>query len=82
MSVEIHIEELVLRGVAPGEADAVTTALRARLEELARTGGAPTASVDGADEVRRARPVPARGARDLGAQAATEVWRAAGGQPA
>ncbi len=80
MTVEIHIEELVLRGVAAADADAVTAALRTRLDELARGGVAPTAPVDDGAAVHRTRPVPARDAVELGSQAAAAVWTAAGGR--
>ena len=81
MTVEIHIEELVLRGVAAADAAAVTNALRARLDELARDGVAPTAGRDDDTLVHRARTVPARTAAELGTQAAAAVWHAVGGRP-
>jgi hypothetical protein len=56
--IDIVIDELVLRGVAPEHADAVAAALRAQLELLAGpwAAGAGTAPVAGRDESFRRLP--------------------------
>jgi hypothetical protein len=80
MSVEIHIEELVLRGLSPADAAVVTAALRAHLATLAADGTAPDTARDARTPVHRPRPAPASGPEELGRQAAAAVWAAAGGR--
>ena len=76
MSIEIHIDELILRGVPPEQAPTVRAALEGRLAELgelSRPGtalGLPTF---------RAQTVDATSPAHLGAQVADAVWSAAGG---
>lgn len=89
--VEIEIEDLVLRGVPPEQADAVVEALSARLEELARLDQAwqdrtwqdrtrqsaqgPTASWSAPLLRPRVPATPAATPADLGRLAAEAVWR-------
>ena len=84
--VEIEIEDLVLRGVPPEQADAVVEALSARLEELARLEQAwpaaqgstvqePTASWSAPALRPRVPATPAATPADLGRLAADAVWR-------
>ncbi len=79
--VEIEIEDLVLRGVPPEQADAVVEALSARLEELARLERAwpvaqdPTASWSAPVLRPRVPGTPATTPADLGRLAAEAVWR-------
>ena len=84
--VEIEIEDLVLRGVPPEQADAVVEALSARLEELARldrtwqdrtrqSAQGPTASWSAPLLRPRVPATPAATPADLGRLAAEAVWR-------
>lgn len=79
--VEIEIEDLVLRGVPPEQADAVVEALSARLEELARLDQAwraeqgPISSWSAPVLRPRVPATPAATPADLGRLAAEAVWR-------
>jgi hypothetical protein len=77
--VEIVIDELVLRGVAPAQADAVAAALAARLELLAGpwAAGAGSPPAAGRDESFRRLPavdVPVGGPAGLGDAVAGAVF--------
>ena len=79
--VELHIESLVLHGVAPGDRTAVARALRGELARLVAEGGVP-ASLLGADGLARVDagsfPVPAdASAAALGTGAARAVYGSA-----
>lgn len=78
MSVEIVIDELVLRGVAPEQAPTVAAALQARLAELA-VGGAELAPR--VEASRRLAPIMLDRANGLGEAVAERVWSGIGGQP-
>jgi hypothetical protein len=74
--IEVVIDELVVRGLEPGEAQAARAALEARLAELA---GSEHADVRGrAEASRRLPPVtaPAGSPDALGAAVAGRVWGA------
>ncbi len=79
MTVEIHIEELVLRGVAAADVATVTAALCDRLTALAGGGTEGLTTFDGTTVAHRPRPVPASGPAGLGTDAATAIWDAATG---
>ncbi len=77
-NVELHIEELVLRGFAPGDRDRIAAAVERRLTHLLATGGVgsslaqggETAHLDGgAFEV-----APRSGAETVGGQVAQAVY--------
>ena len=76
MSVEIVIDELVLRGVAPEQAQAVAAALEARLAELAAGGDELAAR---AEASRRLPPIAVRDESGLGEAVAERVWSGIGG---
>ncbi|GHG00569.1 hypothetical protein [Streptomyces zaomyceticus] len=78
--VRIVVEELVLRGLTPGQAASVVTGLERTLGVLA-AGADPAGLTGGALPVARPRTsrTPAPSAAALGAQAARAVWAAVGG---
>jgi len=80
--IEIVIDELVVRGLAPAEAQATGAALEVRLAELA---GSERAHVRGrAEASRRLPPVtaPSGSPHALGGAVAGAVWGAvSGGRP-
>jgi hypothetical protein len=77
MSVEIVIDELVLRGIAPERAHAVAAALEARLHQLAAGGGelAPREEAS-----RRLAPITLHESDGLGEAVAERVWNGIGGR--
>lgn len=77
--IEIVIDELVVRGLAAGEAQAARAALEARLAELA--GSAPTPVRGRAEASRRLPAVTASAGSPgaLGTAVAGAVWTAVAG---
>lgn len=77
----LHIDRLVLRGVARADAPAVAAALQGRLAELMRADPQLAAQLAAAGDRSRLRParvslVPGSGAAALGRRvAATVAWR-------
>ena len=71
--VEIVIDELVVRGASPGQADAIAAALEARLTALAEQHEGPLRWR--AESARRLEPVTAARA-ELGGAVADAVWGA------
>lgn len=74
--IEITIDELVVRGLTPGEAQATRAALETRLAELA---GSERTHVPGRVEASRRLPpvtAPAGSPGALGAAVAGSVWDA------
>lgn len=76
MSLQLRIDEVVLRGVPAEHAAEVRAALETRLGELAGRSG-PHEDLD--LPVHRARPMTAGSPAQLGAQVADAVWSAVGG---
>ncbi|KOG45615.1 hypothetical protein ADK75_30545 [Streptomyces virginiae] len=78
--VRIVIDEVVLRGLTPDQAGSVVSGLERSLGALA-AGADPAALTGRALPVVRPRlaPTPAPNAAALGAQAATAIWTALGG---
>lgn len=86
--IELTIDEVVLRGVPPGQAREVLARIEARLGELAGGWSAGSANpadlADRAESSRRLPPIdaPAASPAALGAAVADAVWREVGGGPA
>ena len=78
--VEIVVDELAVRGVAPGDARLLASGFEARLAALAGAGGAPLAARD--EAFRRLPPVdvPAGSPARAGEAVAVAVWSALGGK--
>ena len=75
--IEVVIDELVVRGLSPGEARAAAAALEAKLAALA---GAHDAAVPArAEASRRLEPVSAASPAALGESVAGAVWGAVSG---
>jgi hypothetical protein len=75
--IEVVIDELVVRGLSPGEAHAAAAALESRLAALA---GAHDAAVPAhAEAFRRLAPVTAASPGALGESVAGAVWGAVSG---
>jgi hypothetical protein len=75
--IEVVIDELVVRGLSPGEAHAAAAALEAKLAALA---GAHDAAVPArAEACRRLEPVSAASPAALGESVAGAVWGAVSG---
>lgn len=77
--VYLHIDELVLHGVAVSDRDRVAEAVRQELEALLRAQGVPPALASGRSVDALAAPPPAaptgRGDIALGAEVARAVYR-------
>lgn len=72
MTIEIVVDELVVRGLSPSEARAAAAAFESRLTALA----ASPAEIAGRTEAARLLPaVEARTAAGVGEAAAGAVWR-------
>jgi len=78
-TVELHVEELVLHGFAPGDRDAVAAAVERELTRLLARDGPPAAwGQDLAVERLDAgsfRHAPEGGPRRAGAEVARAVWK-------
>jgi hypothetical protein len=75
-SVQLHIEELILHGVAPGEAARLAAALQAELGRYAAQPGQVFAPAN----AERANPIdftPGRGPEATGRALASAVWTGA-----
>ena len=76
MKVEVHIEELVLHGVPPGQRYRVADALQRELSRLLARGWPDGAPAPASRDAVRADPIPAKAAarpESLGAAAAASV---------
>ena len=75
--VDVHIERLVIRGLAPGDAPAFARSFRDRLEQALRAGDAPAHLIRrgnaAAIRARTARVPAGAGASAAGARAAAAV---------
>ena len=79
-SVELVVDEVILRGVPPERARAVTAALEARLTAFAAgSGSLPLASRSEAFRRLPAAAAPAASPAALGDAVAEAVWSAIGG---
>lgn len=79
---EIRIDELVLRGLPEGYADALAGTLAGRLEEELRTQVPSTPGLmDRAEDVVRPRPeaTPVADVTELAGRVAAGIWSAASG---
>lgn len=74
--IEITIDELVMRGLAPTDARTAAAALAARLAELARDGDTAAARRDEAFRRTASVVAPATEPSALGAAVAAAVWGA------
>ena len=72
MTIEIVVDELVVRGLPPDEARATAAAFKARLTELAL---APAAIAPRSESVRLLPAVAAETPAGVGEAAAGAVWR-------
>lgn len=77
MSTEIHIDELILRGIPPEQAAQVADAMRVRLSELATHRIDPLRAAD--VRAYRGRQIHAESVEQLGTAAADAVWNAVNG---
>ncbi|MER7539676.1 hypothetical protein [Streptomyces sp. NPDC097704] len=79
--VRIVVDEVVLRGLTPAQAGSVVSGLERALGALAAAAD-PAALTGRTVPVVRPRPArtPATSAAALGAQAATAIWTALGGE--
>jgi hypothetical protein len=84
MSIEVHIEELVLHGFAPGDRYGVGEAVERTLAELLTEHGVPPSFDEGREVARLdggAFPIaPESAIEAIGAQIASAVHRALGKQ--
>ena len=72
MTIEIVVDELVVRGLSPDQARAAAAAFEARLTALA---AAPAAIAPRSESARLLPAVEARTAAGVGEAAAGAVWR-------
>ena len=79
--VEIVVDELVVRGVGPGEARLLAAGLEARLAALAAAGEAPLPRRDEAFRRLPAIDAPAGSPAEAGEAVAGAVWSALSGGP-
>lgn len=78
-NVELHIEELVLRGFAPGDRDRIAGAVERRLTHLIATGGVGPALAQGGGVARldggAFDVAPRSSAETVGGQVAQAVYK-------